>query len=94
VLDHYDAPFAVSANARSVYELRAPRELRALGEAVGFAGETVEAGLREWGRVAERNRDRLSDSFVAPGVRRGRYESDAEQERGATDGCDEDGDRA
>jgi ribonuclease P/MRP protein subunit RPP1 len=64
-----DAPFVVSANARSHLHLRAPRDLAAVGRVVGFDGETIEAGLAEWGRLAERNRDRRSDSFVEPGVR-------------------------
>jgi ribonuclease P/MRP protein subunit RPP1 len=67
-----DAPFVVSANPASHLELRAPRELIAVGEAVGFAPDTVRAGLREWGELAERNRYRQSGSFVEPGVERGR----------------------
>ena len=69
-----DAPFVVSANPASHLELRAPRELVAVGEAVGFDAETVRAGLREWGELAARNRHRQSDSFVEPGVERGRYD--------------------
>lgn len=69
-----DAPFVVSANAESHLELRAPRELIAVGEAVGFDAETVRAGLREWGDLAARNRHRQSESFVEPGVERGRYD--------------------
>lgn len=73
ILDYYDAPFVVSANPSDHFQLRAPRELRAVGEAIGFDGDAIERGLREWGRLAERNRERLSESFVAPGVRRGRH---------------------
>jgi ribonuclease P/MRP protein subunit RPP1 len=69
-----DAPFVVSATPTSHLELRAPRELIAVGEAVGFDPETVRAGLREWGELAERNRHRRSESFVEPGVERGRYD--------------------
>jgi len=64
----HDAPFVVSAGSRSHLELRAPRELRAVGAAVGLDPGTVEDGLREWGRLAERNRRRRSPSFVSPGV--------------------------
>jgi ribonuclease P/MRP protein subunit RPP1 len=71
-----DAPFVVSADARSHLQLRAPRELVAVGEQVGFTREQVEAGLAEWGRLAARNRERRSDSFIEPGVRTGRYEED------------------
>jgi ribonuclease P/MRP protein subunit RPP1 len=77
LVSKYDAPFVVSGTPRSHLELRAPRELRAVGEAVGFDPETVDAGLREWGRLADRNRERASEEFIAPGVKRGRYEEDA-----------------
>jgi len=66
----------VSANARSHHQLRAPRELVAVGEAVGFDAEAVREGLRAWGDLAERNRERRSEGFIQPGVRRGRYEED------------------
>lgn len=73
VLDR-DAPFVVSARPDSHLQVRSPRELIALGEAIGFDPEAIEEGLREWGRLAARNRERASDSFVGPGVWRGRYE--------------------
>ncbi|MFB6109032.1 MAG: RNase P subunit p30 family protein [Haloplanus sp.] len=73
---HYDAPYVVSANPTSHLHLRGPRELVAVGEEAGFAAEWVRAGLREWGVVAERNRERQSESFIGPGVERGRYEKD------------------
>jgi ribonuclease P/MRP protein subunit RPP1 len=71
-----DAPFVVSANPASHLELRAPRELIAVGEAVGFDPGTIREGLCEWRDLAERNRHRRSDSFISPGVERGRYEKD------------------
>jgi ribonuclease P/MRP protein subunit RPP1 len=71
-----DAPYVVSATPRSHLQLRAPRELAALGETLGFSAEQVTEGLAEWGRLAERNRHRRSDSFIGPGVERGRYEED------------------
>ncbi|VTT88301.1 Ribonuclease P protein component 3 [Halorubrum sp. DM2] len=76
IVAHYDAPYVVSANARSHLRLRAPRELVAVGEAVGFDAEAVRDGLRAWSEVAERNRERRSEGFIEPGVRRGRYEED------------------
>jgi ribonuclease P/MRP protein subunit RPP1 len=76
LVDAYDVPYVVSANPRSHLELRAPRELRAVGEAVGFDADAVSEGLREWGRLAARNRERAGESFIAPGVERGRYEED------------------
>jgi ribonuclease P/MRP protein subunit RPP1 len=74
IVAHYDAPFVVSADPTSHLQLRSPRDLRAVGEVVGFDPEQVAAGLREWGRLAARNRERLGEDFIAPGVHRGRYE--------------------
>lgn len=69
LVEAYDAPYVVSADAASHLELRAPRELLAVGEAVGFDREAIEAGLAEWGRIAEANRERSAAEQVAPGVR-------------------------
>lgn len=71
-----DAPFVVSANPASHLQLRGPRELVALGEAIGFEADAVRAGLREWGRLAERNRERRSETFIEPGVQRGTHEEE------------------
>jgi ribonuclease P/MRP protein subunit RPP1 len=68
LVETYDAPYVVSADPRSRLHLRAPRELVALGEVVGFDTETIESGLAEWGRLAGRNRRIRDDSFVEPGV--------------------------
>ncbi|WP_049987055.1 RNase P subunit p30 family protein [Halobellus rufus] len=76
ILDHYDAPYVVSANPTSHLELRAPREVAAVGEEIGLGREWTREGLDEWGRLVARNRERLSESFIAPGVERGRYEED------------------
>jgi ribonuclease P/MRP protein subunit RPP1 len=77
IVAHYDAPYVVSADPTSHLEVRAPRELKALGEQIGCSGEFVEDGLAEWGRLAERNRHVDSESFIEPGVKRGRYEEDS-----------------
>ncbi|WP_324661739.1 RNase P subunit p30 family protein [Haloarcula sediminis] len=63
-----DAPYVVSADPRSHLELRAPRELSALGGAIGFDADAIRNGLAEWERLAARNRDRRAESFVEPGV--------------------------
>lgn len=68
LVDTYDTPYVVSADPRSHLQLRAPRELQAVGDVVGLSGAAVEHGLAEWGRLAERNRARGSDAFVEPGV--------------------------
>lgn len=76
LIEQYDASYVVSATPKSHLQLRGPREIVAVGEQIGFSAEEVERGLREWGRLAERNRERMSESFIEPGVRRGRYEED------------------
>jgi len=76
LVDQYDTPFVVSADPRSHLHLRTPRELQAVGDVVGIPGEAVETGLAEWGRLAERNRHRMSDAFVEPGVWRVTDESE------------------
>ncbi|MFT4946188.1 MAG: ribonuclease P/MRP protein subunit RPP1 [Natronomonas sp.] len=70
IVTEYDTPYVVSADPASHLHLRAPRELIAVGEAIGFDADAIEAGLAEWGRLADRNRQRQSDSYVEPGVRR------------------------
>ncbi|GGL23896.1 ribonuclease P [Halarchaeum grantii] len=74
LVEQYDAPYVVTASPASHLELRAPRELRAVGETIGFDAEQIEAGLAEWGELAARNRHRRSGEFIAPGLERGRYE--------------------
>jgi ribonuclease P/MRP protein subunit RPP1 len=63
-----DAPYVVSADPHSHLELRAPRELAALGEAIGFDEGAIERGLAEWETIVTRNRARMRDDFVEPGV--------------------------
>lgn len=75
----YDAPYVVSAGARTHLHLRAPRELIAVGREIGFEPAAIEQGLAAWGDIAERNRDRLSTEFVSPGVWRESAESDGER---------------
>ena len=70
IVEYYGTPYVVSADPFSHLQLRAPRELQAVGDAIGFTAEEIATGLREWHRVAERNRERQSAAFVQPGVRR------------------------
>ncbi len=74
LVDYYDAPYVVSAGPTDPLQLRAPRELAAVGDRIGVGGEWLERGLAEWGRLAARNRRIDSESFIEPGVERGRYE--------------------
>lgn len=68
-----DAPYVVSATPRSHLHLRSPRELRAVGDQIGFDADAIQEGLTEWGRLAERNRERLAETTVESGVWRGQY---------------------
>lgn len=70
LVETYDTPYVVSADPQSHLHLRAPRDLTAVGETVGFDADQMETGLSEWGRLVERNRRRQSDEFVEPGVYR------------------------
>lgn len=70
LIEDADAPYVVTASANTHLELRAPRELAAAAAVAGFDRDAVESGLAEWGHLAERNRERLSDDYVSPGVRR------------------------
>ncbi len=56
VVDHYDAPFVVSMHPTSHLEMRGPRHLKALGDAVGIEAAAIERGLQRWGDLVERNR--------------------------------------
>ena len=76
LIDHYEAPYVVSATAGSHLQLRAPRELAAVGEEIGLGEAWTRRGLDAWGDLVARNRKRRSESFIAPGVERGRYEED------------------
>lgn len=76
LVEQYDVPYVVSADPFSHLEIRAPRELAAVGERAGIDRDVVLDGLREWRRLADRNRDRTAESFIEPGVRRGPYEED------------------
>lgn len=76
LVDHYDAPYVVSGTPRSHLQLRASRELVAVGETIGFSADQIREGLAEWGRLAERNRRLTSESFIAPGVEKASHEED------------------
>jgi len=76
IVEHYDAPYVVSASPTTHLQLRAPRELLAVGDVIGFDRDQIQAGLEEWQVLAERNRERLSDEFISPGLTRGRHDAD------------------
>jgi ribonuclease P/MRP protein subunit RPP1 len=64
----YDVSYVVSADPRTHLQLRAPRDIAAIGSTIGFDADEIEAGLRAWGELVARNRTRQSSSFVEPGV--------------------------
>jgi ribonuclease P/MRP protein subunit RPP1 len=76
LIEKYETPYVVSADARSHLQLRTARELLAVGAAIGFDREAVAAGLKAWGELTERNRFRRSDTVVEPGVRIDPHERD------------------
>lgn len=69
LIEDASAPFVVSASPFNHLQIRAPREIAAVGETIGFDADTVREGLAEWGRVVERNRERQRDAVIEPGVR-------------------------
>lgn len=69
IVTYYDVPYVVSLNPDSHLAVRAPREVVAVAREAGFDPEWTREGLRAWGRLAERNRERLAESFIEPGVR-------------------------
>lgn len=87
LIDAYDAPFVVSGDPATHLALRSPRDLRAVGEIIGFEPGAIDAGLAEWGRIAAENRERMSPSYVAPGVRLG-GEDDADGAAGEVESAD------
>lgn len=69
LVEAVDAPYVVSASPETHLQVRAPRELLAVGEQVGFERETLRMGLETWGEITSRNSRRRDPDFIAPGVR-------------------------
>lgn len=69
LVEKYDVPYVVSADAHSHLGIRSPRELQAIGEVVGLSENAIKRGLEAWEDLAERNRKRRSDTYLEPGVR-------------------------
>ncbi|MFB6114141.1 MAG: RNase P subunit p30 family protein [Halodesulfurarchaeum sp.] len=78
LIEAFDAPYVVSAGPRTHLHVRAPRELVALGEQIGFDREAIETGLHAWGSIADTNRERQSPEYINPGVRRSGKRDDQE----------------
>lgn len=75
LLEAFDAPYVVTGDPADHLEVRAARELLAVGEAVGFDADWLAVGLGEWRRLAATNREKRSDRYVGEGVRKGRYDA-------------------
>lgn len=67
LIRRYDVPFVLTANAESVYDLRAPRELMALAGLFGMTQEEAVCGLSA---IPERilSKNRPSSGYVSEGV--------------------------
>jgi ribonuclease P/MRP protein subunit RPP1 len=68
LIEQYDVPYVLTAGAQSHLDMRARRELAALGDIVGLSETDVERGLAEWADLSNRNEIRQEGSFVEPGV--------------------------
>lgn len=76
LIDHYDAPFVVTGGARSHLEMRAGRDLAAVGETIGIAPDAINTGLAQWRTILRANQERLAEDYLEPGVH---LSSDTEQ---------------
>jgi ribonuclease P/MRP protein subunit RPP1 len=78
-LDDVGGNYVVTASPVDHLALRAPRDLAAVGASVDLGSDWTQEGLAEWATVIERNRARLSEDFVEPGVYRGTPEDGSNQ---------------
>ncbi|MFB6133841.1 MAG: RNase P subunit p30 family protein [Halanaeroarchaeum sp.] len=72
LIESFDAPYVVSADPETHLQVRAPREIVAVGEEIGFSAAQIRAGFEAWETIVARNRERLSEEYVGEGVRTGR----------------------
>ncbi len=70
VLAHYEVPYVMTGAPTTHLELRAPREVAALGPAFAAPETAGKVGLAAWGEVVARTRHQQSDTFIEPGVER------------------------
>ncbi|MFB6187364.1 MAG: RNase P subunit p30 family protein [Halobacteriaceae archaeon] len=69
IITHYDTPYVCTGSPHSHLELRAPREMKAVGNQIGFSPEFVEKGLQHWQEILETNRKRMSEQYISDRVR-------------------------
>lgn len=63
--EKYDAPYIITTRATDKFELRAPRELKALVDSLGYDGGKAVSDFP--GKIVERARENGEDGFVRPG---------------------------
>ncbi|RLI97092.1 MAG: hypothetical protein DRO99_03445 [Candidatus Aenigmatarchaeota archaeon] len=64
----YGSPLVLTSGAVSFWGLRSPSEIMAFGSMLGFNGVQAKKGLSP--ELLEKNRERLSDGWVMPGVKK------------------------
>ncbi len=69
LIDHYDAPFVVTGNPRSHLEMRASRDLAAVGAVIDIDPDAITDGMNQWRNIIQTNQERLADEYIEPGVR-------------------------
>ncbi|MCS7386414.1 MAG: hypothetical protein NDF55_06730 [archaeon GB-1867-005] len=70
IAKRFKVPVIFSSGATSIYEMRAPRELAALATLLGLTEfEARESLSRIPLELIRRNREKLSESYIMPGVR-------------------------
>ena len=66
IVRNFSAPFVLTSGAMSGWDLRSPSELTAFGRVLGFEEPRIKDSLS--GNLAGKNRRRLSDKWIMPGV--------------------------
>ncbi|MFB6255059.1 MAG: RNase P subunit p30 family protein [Halobacteriaceae archaeon] len=69
IITHYDTPYICTGFPHSHLELRAPREMKAVGNQIGFNPEFVAQGLHHWQEIIHTNRKRLSEHYLSDRVK-------------------------
>lgn len=70
IAKRYNVPIIVTSGASSIYEMRAPRELAALATLLGLTDfEAREALSNAPLNLVRKNREKLSDLYIMPGVK-------------------------
>lgn len=70
IAKRYNVPIIVTSGASSIYEMRAPRELAALATLLGLTDfEAREALSNIPLNLVRKNREKLSDLYIMPGVK-------------------------